>query len=124
MKYHDYHLRGYSVGDYGKTIRLDLVWPGADQPERVSEIAFSGVAFYSFKHSAPAIITNIDQVPISEFMSDYGTEICQLAAAHGITGWRDTLGNFSAHLNASGVQAWYIDSAIGFSGVVLAQAVS
>lgn len=44
MRYHDFHLRGYSVSDFGAHIELDLVYDYPDCEKVESRITFSGVA--------------------------------------------------------------------------------
>jgi hypothetical protein len=59
MKYHDYHLQGYTVADFGGKVTLHLVldYPGRSRDE--SYIEFSRVALYNFTHTTAAIVTDI-----------------------------------------------------------------
>lgn len=57
IPYHDYHLRGYTAGDYGRSITLDLEHSSDDA--RKTEIHFTEVETYRFLHTGGAIITYI-----------------------------------------------------------------
>ena len=68
MKYHDYHLIGYEVGDSGETITFRLELPTAVGQIDLSMIEFSGVAFYQFQHTAGAIIVDLAEATSREII--------------------------------------------------------
>jgi len=51
MDFHDYHLRGYEVAEFGSVITLDLVYEYPGQVVRKSRIRFEGVKLYHFVHT-------------------------------------------------------------------------
>ena len=124
MKYHDFHLRGYSVEAHGATIVLDLVYdhPGRDIQE--SRIKFSDVACYSFDHTTGAIITGIEEVDIAALAKEQEQKLSFFAKQYGLSHWKTDLTQYVAALETERLRAWRIDSAIGFSGFIIARSVS
>jgi hypothetical protein len=84
LRYHDFHLRGYAASDFGTTIALDLVYdyPGHDKAQ--SRISFSEVACYSFVHTSGAIITDIDEVPVTSLVADEAAFFTEQAHLLGV----------------------------------------
>jgi hypothetical protein len=121
LKYHDYQLRGYSVADFGATIKLDLMHNYAGQPLRESAISFFGVALYHFTHTGGAIITDIEEVPVADQLDSIADDLATWNKWYGVSGWRDTLDNYKAYVATEHLRAWTIDSAIGFAGLVIAR---
>jgi len=78
MRYHDFHLAGYEVRDYGSPIALHLVYDYPGQPKEESLIEFSEVGAYHFVHTGGAIITDLAELPISDLLERVGEEL---------TGW-------------------------------------
>lgn len=121
MNYHDYHLRSYTVSDFGRTLTLDLVYDDCDKPQLESRIEFSGVVVHQFTHDLPAIIIEIDPVSLSWLllekdapMSQWMSTCCYVNPYRG-----DTPEGYVQYLKDSGYQAWEIGSAIGFHGFVI-----
>src|SRR5689334_10400667 len=95
MKYHDYHLRGYSVESFGSRIVLDLVYdyPGADKQE--SKIEFSDVACYFFQHTAGAIITNIEKFDITTIVREEENLLVSFAEQYGLKYWNKSISDYA-----------------------------
>jgi hypothetical protein len=124
VKYHDYHLGGYSVSDFGQTIRLDLVYDYPNSSKDESLIEFSDVAVYKFIHSGGAIITSIVQTALSEISKEFADDLVEWARKYG--GLISHEGNLKAcktKLEKAGYKAWAICSAIGFEGFVIAKSI-
>ena len=122
MKYHDFHLRGYSVSDFGKTIRLDLVWNYPNSSKEESVIEFSDVAVYNFIHTGGAIITGIVPTALSKLPEKLDDDLVEWARKHGgLILFEDSLEACKARLEEDGYKAWTISSAIGFEGLVIAK---
>lgn len=119
MRFHDYHLRGYSVSEGGCTIVLDLVYDYPDQPIRESQIEFTGVWLHHFIHTSAAIITDIIETPISKLLSDHETQIKEWHRQQCVSGWHDSVEESVKKLETEGLSGWSIYSAIGFSGFVI-----
>jgi hypothetical protein len=62
MKYHEFHLRGYAVRDFGARIILDLVFDYPDRTKEESRIEFCDAACYYLDHACGAIITDIEEL--------------------------------------------------------------
>lgn len=121
MKYHDHHLRGYSVADHGRTITLELVDSLSPSAE-VSIIRFSEVIVYHFTHLGGAIITDIFETSFLDAAKETGFDL---------SGTQNKLGGlpFAAHDNLAcqgyfaehHFKTWLLISAIGFTGLIVAK---
>jgi hypothetical protein len=124
VRFHDFHLAGYSVSDFGATIVLELVYDYPDQPAETSRIKFSDVEAYHFVHTGGAIIPDIAQVSLAELLQQVGDQLAEWWRLHdGYTHWDDDRAKYLAILEQNGYHAWSIDSAIGFEGFVIAKSV-
>jgi hypothetical protein len=121
MDFHDYHLRGYSVSDFGSTVTLDLLYDYEGRPRRQSTIAFTGVTLYHFTHTGGAIITDITEVPVVEQITEVAEDLACWHKWYGLVGWGDGIETYKAYVANQGFRAWTIDSAIGFAGFVVAK---
>lgn len=122
MRYHDFHLRGYSVEDFGSRIVLDLVFDSPDRKTEESRIEFRDVVCYSFEHSAGAIITDINEVNVSALAREEEPKLAHFAK-HGLEHWRTDISDDIATLERERLRGWRIESAIGFSGFIIAGSV-
>jgi hypothetical protein len=122
VRFHDFHLAGYTVSDFGGTIVLDLVYDYPDQPRETSRIKFSDVASYHFIHTCGAIILDIAQVPIPDLIQEVGDQLAEWCRLHGSNNlWSDDRTKYIETLENLGYHGWTIDSAIGFEGFVIAK---
>lgn len=119
MRYHDYHLRGYSVSDFGNTISLDLVFDYPNAPRDESTIQFSDVIAYHFIHSGGAIIVEIAEIALSKISKEIESVLTSYGRQFGgaITNFREDKGK----LEMDGYKVWTIGSAIGFEGLIVAK---
>ena len=123
MRYHDYHLDRYEVSNRGEVIIFYLVYgyPGEETDESV--IKFTDVVLYHFIHTTGAIITDIYEEPIREFVEKWSKEITEWNRMLGVSLWKDSLENYAKTLESKALKVWCIESAIGFYGFVVAKAV-
>jgi len=120
MKYHDYHLEGYSVRQNGAQITLHLVYDYSNAPKDWSDIEFSDVVIYNFTHTGGAIITDIYEVPITPLVNEKKKDLAEWWKNYGGFGlWNDDAEIYGAKLESEGYRAWRIDSAIGFGGFII-----
>jgi len=125
MRYHDFHLEGYVVRNFGDTIELNLVWNYADEPKDRSNIEFSEVAAYHFIHTGSAILLDISEETIGNLLQIYGSQLSESWRLHGAYPlWNDDPAVYCANLERDGYHAWFIYSAIGFGGFVIAKSVA
>ena len=120
MRFHDFHLTAYEVRQFGAEIVLHLEVPGEQ-----SHIRFADVELYHFVHIGGAIILDIEQVPIPQILDEFWERIAHWASQYGgLRHWEgDDRASYKSKLQAAGLQAWVIDSAIGFAGFVIAKSI-
>ena len=121
MRYHDFHLRGYTVAESGRKITLDLVYDYPGHSHERSLIEFADVACYRFVHSEGAIITDINEVPLDALVKQEEAFLTATAAAQGLSFWTVNLETYCEQLTKERYRAWRIDSAVGFTGFVIAK---
>lgn len=125
LRYHDFHLRGYSVCDFGARIVLDLVLHDRDSDWYGSSITFSGVACYRFTHPSGAIITEIDEVDLPLLVEEEAAFLTDAAMQYGLRHWgHGGIEEYVTALQKEDLSAWRIESAIGFGGFVIAKDVA
>jgi hypothetical protein len=124
VRFHDFHLAGYTVSDFGGTIVLDLVYDYPEQPRETSRIKFSDVAAYHFIHTGGAIILDIEELPLAELLQPIGDQLAEWWRLHGgYAHWSDDRAEYLATLQQHGYRAWTIGSAVGFQGFIIAKSV-
>lgn len=124
MRYHDWHLSGYSVLDGGTRLVLHLLWNYPPQERLENHIQFAGVAAYHFNHTDGAILTDIEEEPIKEYFRREEAFIFRAMNQTGLRYCPHGLKAYEARLGAEGFKYWTLGSAIGFEGFVVAQAVA
>ncbi|MCV6638220.1 hypothetical protein [Candidatus Albibeggiatoa sp. nov. NOAA] len=124
MRFHDYQLEGYSVLDRGKTINLHLVYDYEDRDIDNSYISFSDVVLYHFIHTYEAIIIDIEEIPLSEYLHSIAEELTEWRKWHGLKYWESDLTTYITKLESMNLRAWEITSAIGFYGFIIAKEIA
>jgi hypothetical protein len=120
MRFHDYHLHELSVHENGTRIVLTLSWDYPGEPRPLSVIEFSGVVCYRFSQTGGAIITEIKEMNSEDVARDEQEFIISVARADGLKFWNGTFAAFFRDLRANKIRAFGIQSAVGFSGFILA----
>ena len=123
MRFHDFHLSGYSVRDFGGEIVLHLIYDYPPQPPEESHIRFGDVEFYHFVHTGGAIILDIAEIPLSEFITRFADRLAEWDRQHGVSRWHSDRTRHQAALASESFRAWEISSAVGFAGVVIAKTI-
>jgi len=123
MTFHDWHLLGYSVASRGTEITLHLIWDYQGQPLKHNNIIFSEVAAYNFMHTEGAIITDIEEVDVRQFINDHADFFTLSAKSLGLRSWTGEIDSYTRQAEALELRAWAISSAIGFEGFVVAKSV-
>jgi hypothetical protein len=123
MRFHDFHLEGYEVSEFGAVVTLHLVFDYPGKPKEKSNIRFTGVTLYNFVHTSGAIIIDIEDWPVADFIRETGDKLTEWNHWYGLRGWKDSLSNYGAMLQSEGYKVWSITSAIGFYGFVVAKEV-
>jgi len=123
MRFHDFHLSGYSVRKFGGEILLHLIYDYPPRPPEESHIRFGDVEFYHFVHTGGAIMLDIAEVSLSEFVGRFGDRMSQWDRQHGISRWDDDRARYQAALESDSLRVWEIASAVGFAGIVVAKTI-
>ena len=110
------------MSDFGRKIVLNLVYDYPGDPKQESQIEFSDVACHHFVHTDGAIITDIEEKPLNELVKDEEVFLTAAVAENGNRFWQSDASHFVGRLAAEGYRAWRLDSAIGFTGFVIAKA--
>lgn len=119
VRFHDYHLRGYSVLDRGERIVLDLIYDYPSSAKCESRIEFDGVVCYDFTQTTGAIITDIYEVDLKALVSEESALLISFAHWHAPAHWESGSEEYASALTAKGKKAWRLESAIGFAGFVI-----
>jgi hypothetical protein len=107
VRFHDFHLVGYTVSDYGGTIVLELVYDYPQKPRETSRIKFSDVAAYHFVHAGGAIILDIVEVPLGELLQQIANQLTQWWRLHGgYAHWSDDREKYLVTLEEHGYHGW------------------
>jgi hypothetical protein len=123
MRFHDFHLSGYSVRNFGGEIVLHLIYDYPPQPPEQSHIRFTDVDFYHFIHTGGAILLDIAEIPLSDFLDQFWDRMSEWDRQHGISRWHEDRARYQAALQSESLRAWEIASAVGFAGVVIAKTI-
>jgi hypothetical protein len=123
MQYHDWHLSGYSIRDYGMRIILHLSWDYKNHEKKENHIQFSDVAVYHFIQGMGSIITDIDEQPLASFIQKEESFIRGTAKQIGLSDFNNDLAAYLTLLEKEKFKYWTIDSAIGFEGFVVAKSI-
>ena len=123
MKYHDYHLRGYAVENFGTRVVLDLVYDYPDTDKQESRIEFSDVACYFFQHTTGAIITDIEKLDVATLVKEEEQLLVSFAHQYGLKYWNKDISDYVDTLQKEQFFGWRIESAIGFDGFVIARTI-
>jgi hypothetical protein len=123
VRFHDFHLAGYSVSRFGAEIILHLVDDYPPRPKEESHIRFSDVAAYHFVHTGGAIMADIAEIPVAELLDQVWSKLSEWHRLHGgYLDWDDDRAKYHAALEGAGYRAWLLDSSVGFEGFVIARA--
>lgn len=98
MDYHDWHLSGYSVADFGQTIILHLIWQYPDSENRESDIEFTDVAAYHFIHTDGTIITDIEEFPVAPFIDEHEEFFKSTAKRQGLRHWGKSMDAYKRYI--------------------------
>jgi hypothetical protein len=122
VRYHDFHLTGYSVRNYGSELVLHLELPLGGDDE--SHVRFADVEAYHFVHTGGAIIVDILEIPLAELLDSDWNQLAERWRLHGaIPHWDDDRAKYQATLEGHSYRAWDIGSAIDFGGFVIAKSI-
>lgn len=122
---HDNHLLSYIVSSETREIRLRTVYPAYDQVEaEYTDVIFTGVIAYHFiNDSFGTIITDVSETSVESIYAEY-KDLFDVGKRYGWPGiWNENEKREAdpAYLGAQGIKGFYLSSAIGMTGWVLAK---
>ena len=123
MRFHDFHLSGYTVRKFGGQIVLHLTCDSPPNPPEESHIRFDNVEFYYFVHTGGAIITDIAELCLSQVLDRFGDRMPEWHRQQGLFCWDDDRSKYQTALEPHPLRAWEIESAVGFEGLVIAKSI-
>ncbi len=122
MRYHDFHLEGYTVSRFGDEIVLHLIYDYPDHTRIVSNIKFSEIAAYHFIHTGGAILNHIAEVSLEDLLKRIGGQLTEWWRLHGgYVHWNENPSTYRAALEAIGYKCWILNSTVGFEGFIIAK---
>lgn len=122
-QWHDYHLTGYRVDGECRTLTLSLAWlyEGVAPRPRV-HLVFSGVEGYLFEHDLGiGVVACIGEEDLPAFLGRQEPAFQQSERWGWPTFWRGSAEATAASLQAVGARPYFLDSALGMTGWVVAQ---
>ena len=118
---HDNYLVSYEVQCEQRTITLRTEFRES-KPTEFTNVVFGGVRGYHFQNDAFGnVIFDVSNVPVEQFLTEYGTEISELYRMNGSPTWAADLGSAPRRLSEQGIKAFMLSSSLGLSGWVLAE---
>jgi hypothetical protein len=118
---HDNHLVSYEVQCETRTITLRTEYRDR-KPTEYTSVVFGGVQCYHFQNDAFGnIIFDVSELPVEQFLREYGAEIKELYRMNGWPTWAADLDSAPRHLSEEGIKTFVLSSSLGLSGWVLAE---
>jgi hypothetical protein len=123
LSIHDNLLVSDEVKWEARTIVLRTERRTENQPTTCVNVIFNGVQACRFENDAFGnIILGLESVGLDEFLTEYGTGICDSHKAAGSPGpWAVTLETASRRLHALEIQPFILSPSYGLSGWILAR---
>ncbi len=120
--YHDYHVYGYEIDSVERVLRIKLAWPNQNKEADLVHLTFSGVQGYELTNdSMTSIILSFEEMPLNEFLTEYGDNIKESYRQNGAYGsWANNLEQAIVTLNRNNAKAYVLSSSIGMEGWVIA----
>jgi hypothetical protein len=96
-----------------------------NKPTEFTNVTFKGVQAYHFENDAFGnIIFDVTDVPVEQFLKQYGAEISELYRFNATPTWAADLASAPAHLSNQGIRGYVLSSSYGLSGWILAKEIS
>ena len=132
---HDNLLVSYEVRCQARTITLRIEYRAEGKPTEFTNVIFDGVEGYRFENDAFGnIIFDVANLPLEQFLTEYGAEMSELYRMTGLPKWARGLrgegsgmmdmGSAPAIMREAGVKGFVLSSSLGLSGWVLAKQMS
>ena|SRR5437016_4164197 len=125
LSIHDNQIVSYEVQCERRTITLRTELREESKPTEFRNVVFDGVQGYHFEHDAFGnIVFDVVNVPLEQFLTDYGGEISELYRRNGAPSWAANLASAAEQIRQQGIRPFVLSSSLGLSGWVLAKNMS
>ncbi|MGB6387628.1 MAG: hypothetical protein WBD25_19645 [Terriglobales bacterium] len=125
LSIHDNQLVAYEVQCEKRTITLCTEYRVEGKPTEFTNVVFEGVQGYHFENDAFGnVIFDVSNIPVEQFLKDYGGEMSELFRMTGSLTWAADLVSAPDYLREQGIKAFILSSSLGLSGWVLAKEIS
>lgn len=97
----------------------------ASKTTEFTNIVFRGVEAYHFQNNAFGnIIFDVTELPIEQFLKDFGSEVLELYHFNAQPKWAADLGSASEQMRSLGIRAYVMSPSYGLGGWILAKEIS
>lgn len=122
-QWHDYHITGYCLDGEGKKLTLYLAWLYESGPHRSpAHLVFTGVAGHRFEDDdGTGVVACIGEEDLDDFLRRMQPEFVAREPWCWPAFWRRTLEATAEHIRADGARCYFLDSAIGMHGWIVAK---
>jgi hypothetical protein len=121
LSVHDNILLAYTVDLKKREIVFQTEYP--HDPPEFTDVIFSGVDCYSFKHDSVlgTIIFDFEDATPLGIYDDFGTELIAGIPWGWPGDWAKTRESAAEFFAEEGIKAWYLASSLGMTGWILAR---
>lgn len=121
LSVHDNLLLSYTVSSERREIRLETVFKETEPLER-TDIVFTGVLAYHFLNdSFGTILFDVSEISVESIYEEYEALFEEGRRYGWPRAWSESRQADLAYLSAQGIKGYYLSSAIGMTGWVLAK---
>jgi hypothetical protein len=125
LSIHDNQLISYEVHCEERTITLRTEYRVENKPTEFTNVVFEGVQAYHFENDAFGNnIFDAANVPVEQFLTEYGAEISELYRMNGSPTWAADLVSAPEYLREQGIKGFILSSSLGLSGWAVAKEIS
>jgi|SRR5580704_2587691 hypothetical protein len=119
---HDSQLVSYEVECERRLITLRTEYRRDNQPTEFTNVVLEGVVAYHFEDDAFGnIIFDLTEVPIPQFLEEYGAKVSELHRMTGSPSWAKELTSAPKLMTDQGIRPFILSASLGLSGWILAK---
>jgi hypothetical protein len=125
LSIHDNLISSYEVHCEKRTITLRTEYRVENKTTEFTNVVFKEVQGYQFENDAFGnIIFDVSNIPVEQFLKEYGAEVSELYRMNGSPTWAADLASAPECLSEQGIKAFILSSSLGLTGWVLAKEIS
>jgi hypothetical protein len=119
---HDNQLVSYEVECERRVITLRTEYRQENKPAEFTNVVFEGVQAYHLEDDAFGnIIFDVAELPVGQFLGEYGAELSELQRMTGSPSWAKELTAAPELMTDQGIKPFILSSSLGLSGWILAK---